>query len=439
MTSNESDDDPEDVLVLTQDYLAAHQYVQTLTGLTDAERDAYTELYAARHAALGPWDFRLSLGLEKPRHSWEQATAEHWKNPLPEADFRKRHEAALKEPPTEALLQALRDDMERCVVHYSQLIPAAQRVLDQYHNDGRTRSAMHEVTYHVRECNRPFSLLKEQVIALGEWALECRVRRGLSDVGMDPFRSPTAIGFCNSVTRQVFHIWQEWLKVEESAGSHVVWINMAARRFLRGYSSKLPPARFLQTEILREVTLLKLDLRESGPPSTWMSGHNSGVVAPTVSFATDPEIADTDSTGSKTPVLQNWAFGYDAVQKQWWLFHRKQQRWLPRKTVSIPGGFQSKAMMLFAENDGRVRRSELLALVSLKIASAADSLDQGISRLRKTLLNAIPGFTSDAGESKLDPLPLRPNGEYIAAVDIGWARPGDDASGNMEFHLQSEL
>lgn len=428
----------DDVLLLPQDYEAAKKHVLNVAGLPELECEPFIRLLARRHAALGPRLFRITLGLEPPRHSWEQAQADLWRQQISREEFDQRCQELLREPLTEDLLKICGDDMDECLIHYNRLFSAAQFVIDNFRKHGYRRDLSDTVSWHAREAARPTSLLKEKMVQVGEWALECRVSRGLPNAVAGILTSATAILLCCFATRRASELWFEHLEEEHRLRSVDHEVQLAAFQFLRNYYGKLPGSDELQSLMLQEVTIMKQELRKSAPPTIW--NDEPPLVA---HVDTDPGARTTVPSKPKTPVLSNWAFGYDGKIDQWWLFHRSGSSWRCRTSVGIPRGYQTKILRVFAENEGRVHRSDLLALFALRTNVTAksppeDRLDQEISKLRSTLRNAIPGFSSDV-DSDLDPLPLMPSGHYIASVEVGWVRPQDNAPGEMEFSLQSDL
>lgn len=424
--------------VFSEDVAAARKALENHDP-NDPRYDALVTFFAARHARIGPRQFAVAIGKQIARHSWEKTAADMRSTRISVEESRKQYEQIRREPISEKLLDALAEDLEDSVIHYDRLLMQSRAAYVAYCRNQRFRSETDQASYHAREAVRPTSLLKEHVIEFGQFAADCRARKGMPTISLGKFSAFTAIQLVFSVTDRASGLWFECVDRQKKAGNILGQEDIAAWNFVTRYVPHLPASQELMALLGQECSLMRVMLQDHGmpqfladPPPPDESGFSTA----------SPVDAPPSGPGTKAPVLRNWAFGYDATSKTWWLFHRKEKRWDQRQKVRLPTGLGTRLMVELADGNGKIDKSRFVA--SLKISSSDRSLpelgrsvDQAMSRLRKGLKSAIAA-ASRCNESDIgDPIPLL-NGCYVAEAEIGWAEPDEKQSGKMLFRLQDE-
>jgi hypothetical protein len=392
---------------------------------------------AMRHARKGPREFSLTIGKTHPRHAREKLSLEVWNDAISQDEGKKRLEQIIQEPLSPGLLEALYEDLEESIIHYDRLLTQSSAAYAAYGRNQSFRSETAQASYHARETVRAFSLATKQISDIGRFAEDCRARKGLSSVTLGKFSAFTAMNLALNITGRASELWFDCYRKEEGSRDVLWQENVACWNFVTRHVPHLPSPHELMALVVEEFSLMRVMLKDSSVPH----------------FLADPELpvgpltapsmpADSQQlrTGTKAPVLRNWAFGYDATSKTWWLFHRRERRWEARSKVAIARGHRARLMLDLAGGNGAVDRRSLVAArksPDRSLVETGAAVDQTVTKLRGALKKAIAVAARVRSADIGDPLPLFGD-RYVAEVDIGWAEPDETLPSKLRFRMQDE-
>jgi len=398
------------------------------------------------HAVEGQRRFRLLLGIEPPRHRFEEHELARATGSITDQEYKRRMLDDENSPICIETLSAYFEDRLEQIDWYGRLLQSMSVVPNA---EGKFPKAGF-VERCLRELKRSLSLPARQLEILVEFLEEQRVSRGMGRIVIKESTYSCSFDLMASTGNFAREAWKKSLEISErSVGKQRISI-MATQLFSQEFLPHLPLPGELESILQEEYALGRLALKSSEalftPVAATVSATNEdhskakaetdddqsdGNGTPT-SIAEKATTSRSATTSKHKPNLERWAIAAEDGQ-QWWLFHLQGRQWHQRAKLKVPPGLVSVILLCLLEERGSATIGEFVRAVcrhrhqsieggipETLFATNRDSATEAIKRCQNLIRNGIAKVLDISARDVGNPIPhSKPS--WRVKIQMGYA------------------